>query len=88
MAHDVCRRLRRGSNKAYQEFKRTRLETHPLTAQFHDKMTKKNMKPFSSIRKKPSSKTQDKQLVLKADRNRFGHIICWIPSDVRIKRNE
>jgi len=51
MAHNV-------GQEAYHEFKRTCLETHPPTAQFHDKMTRKNLKTFSSIRKKPSSKTR------------------------------
>jgi len=41
MAHNV-------GQEAYQEFKRTRLETHPPTAQFHDKITKQNLKTFSA----------------------------------------
>jgi len=61
--------------EAYQDFKKKRLETNPPTAQFNDKMTKRNLKTFTHIRKKPTSKAQAKEIVLKADRNLFGHMI-------------
>ena len=38
-------------------------------------MTKMNLKTFSHIKKKSSSKTKEKQVVLRADRNLFGHMI-------------
>jgi len=61
--------------KAYQEFKISRLESNPPTEKFHDNMKKKNLKTFTHIRKKPRKQEQAKQVVLKADRNLFGHMI-------------
>ncbi|KAK5859272.1 hypothetical protein PBY51_003352 [Eleginops maclovinus] len=59
--------------EAYQAFKRERLEAG--TTKFHDKMSKKKLKTFSDIQKKPRNLGQAKQAVLKADRNLFGHMI-------------
>lgn len=61
--------------QAYQAFKHERLETTPPTTQFHDKMTKKKLKTFSEIQKKPRSKGKDKEVALIADRNLFGHMV-------------
>ena len=38
-------------------------------------MAKKNLKTFSDIGKKSSSKVKEKQEVLRADRNLFGHMV-------------
>ena len=61
--------------EAYQAFKQERLESNPPTTQFHDKMTKKKLKTFSDIQKKPRNQGQAKQLALKTDRNLSGHMI-------------
>lgn len=74
VAHDLLNAHKMGE-EAYQAFKQERLEANPPTAQFHDKMTKKKLKTFSNIQKKPSKQGQAKQVVLKADRNLFGHMI-------------
>ena len=43
---------------------------------FHDKMTKQNWKTFSNVNaKKASGRGTAKQVVLKAERNLFGHMI-------------
>jgi len=61
--------------KAYQEFKISRLGSNPPTEKFHDNMTIKNLKTFTHIKKKPRKQEQAKQVDLKADRNLFGHMI-------------
>ena len=59
--------------EAYQAFKRDPLEGE-ITTEFHDKMTKKRLKTFSDIRKKPSASIS-KTVVLQADRNLFAHMV-------------
>ena len=60
---------------AYESFRRDRLEKDPPSAKFHDKMKKQKLKTFVSIKKKSTGKVQGKEIVLKADKNLFGHII-------------
>ena len=61
--------------EAYQAFKQERLEATPPATQFHDKMTKRQLKTFSNIQKRTRSQQQSKQVVLKAERKLFGQMI-------------
>lgn len=65
--------------EAYQAFKQERLEADPNpqtpSKQFYDTMTKKKLKSFSDIRKKPRAQGSAKEVVLKADRKPFGQMI-------------
>ena len=72
VANDLLEAKKVGE-EAYECFKNERLET--ATTKFHDTMKKMKLKTFSSIQEKFSNKTQAKQVVLKADRNLFGHMI-------------
>ncbi|KAJ8377970.1 hypothetical protein AAFF_G00249600 [Aldrovandia affinis] len=60
--------------EAYEGFKRDRLEDEKPKTQFHDKMTKKRLKMFSDIRKKPSASNPNK-VILQADRKLFAHMV-------------
>ncbi|KAJ8387565.1 hypothetical protein AAFF_G00152610 [Aldrovandia affinis] len=60
--------------EAYEGFKRDRLEDEKPKTQFHDKMTKKRLKMFSDIRKKPSASNPNK-VILQADRKLFTHMV-------------
>ena len=60
---------------AYWDFKTKRLETSPPTAQFHDKMTKINLKTVSQIKRKSTIQRQAKEIVRKADRSLFGKML-------------
>ncbi len=73
--------------QAYQTFKEDRLEKDPTKVKFHDKMKKQNLKTFLNIkRKQGDGKSQGKQVVLKADRNLFGHMVIIAQSrDLPIK---
>ena len=51
------------------------METSPPTAQFHDKMTKINLKTFSQIKRKSTIQRQAKEIVRKADRSLFGQML-------------
>lgn len=55
--------------------KLNRLEKDPPTAKFHDKLTKLNLKTFSHLNKTKISKAKSKEVVLKADRNLFRHMV-------------
>lgn len=61
--------------EAYETFKKDRLEDIKAKTQFHDKMTRKNLKTFSGIHKKPSSASNSNKVVLQADRKLFGHMV-------------
>ena len=74
VANDLLAAHRIGE-EAYEAFKQERLEAKSRTKQFHEQMTKKKLKTFSDIKKKPSKQGQAKQVVLKTDRNVFGHMI-------------
>ncbi|KAJ8384830.1 hypothetical protein AAFF_G00198170 [Aldrovandia affinis] len=60
--------------EAYEGFKRDWLEDEKPKTQFHDKMTKKRLKMFSDIRKKPSASNPNK-VILQADRKLFAHMV-------------
>ena len=60
--------------EAYEAFRRHRLEDETPKTQFHDKLTKKRLKTFSDIRKKPSTKNPNK-VILQADRKLFAHMV-------------
>ncbi|KAJ8371913.1 hypothetical protein AAFF_G00298650 [Aldrovandia affinis] len=60
--------------EAYEGFKRDRLEDEKPNTQFHDKMTKKRLKTFSDIRKKPSASNPNK-VILQPDRKLFAHMV-------------
>ena len=76
---NVARNLLQASQvgeQAYETFKKDRLENGGPATKFHDVMKKQNLKTFADITKKRrTEKTQGKQIVLKADRNLFGHMI-------------
>ena len=58
-------------------FKKKRLEEAPPTMKFHDKVTKQNyLKTFFNVNgKKASGRGTTKEVVLKAERNLFVHMI-------------
>ncbi|KAK5921267.1 hypothetical protein CgunFtcFv8_024984 [Champsocephalus gunnari] len=60
---------------AYQAFKTERLKTEQPTVKFHGTLKKRNLKTFQHIKRKTGGKVEGKQVVLKADRNLFGHMI-------------
>lgn len=66
---------RQFGEEAYHNFKTNRLEKDPPTVKFHDKLTKLNLKTFNHMNKKKVSKAKSKEVVLKADRNLFGHMV-------------
>ncbi|CAJ1081953.1 hypothetical protein GWK47_001897 [Xyrichtys novacula] len=59
--------------EAYETFKQDRLEGHKPKTKFHDKMTKKKLKTFTDIQKKPASNPN--MIVLQADRKLFGFMV-------------
>ena len=61
--------------ESYQVFRQERVEADVPSKKFHDKMTKMRLKTFSDIRKKPHTQGHAKDVVLKADRDLFGHMI-------------
>lgn len=57
-------------------FRSEHLEKESPATKFHDNMRKQNLKTFSSITTSARVKqAQKKEVVLKADRNLFGHMI-------------
>ena len=60
--------------EAYEAFKRDRLEDETPKTQLHEKLTKKMLKTFSDIRKKPSTNNPNK-VILQADRKLFAHMV-------------
>lgn len=75
---DVTRDLLRASEigeEAYQIFRQSRLEEDPTSLKFLDKMTKQGLKTFSNINTKRSHGKKGQDVVLKADRNLFSHMI-------------
>ena len=62
--------------EAYQKFRSERLEKESPETKFHNRMKKQNLKTFSSFTKRDNgNQKHNKELVLKADRNLFGHMI-------------
>lgn len=86
IASDLLQAHQNGE-EAYQRFRSERLEKESSTAMFHDKTRKQNLRRFSSITKSDRvNQAQNKELVLKADRNLFGHMIIASQSrDLHIK---
>ena len=60
---------------AYQVFNQTRLSQHPPAVKLFDKMKKQNLKTFASLTVKKSCGKKAQDIVLKADRNLFSHMI-------------
>lgn len=62
---------------AYNDFKKTRLESEPPTVvEFHDKLKKQNLKTFTALTKtKTVAKGKGTETVLRADRNLFARMI-------------
>lgn len=57
-------------------FRSERLEKDSPSTKFHDKMTRQNLKTFTSVKTSVRMKQgQKKDVILKADRNLFGHMI-------------
>jgi len=74
VAKDLLEAYRIGED-AYQTFKQERLQEDAPSTQFHDRITKKKLKTFSDIRKKPRNQGLTKEVVLKADRKLFGQMV-------------
>lgn len=74
---DITRDLLRAFEieEAYKVFKQTRLDEDPPSVKFHDKMTKQSLKTFSNVSTKTTRGKKAQEVVLKADRNLFSHMI-------------
>ena len=64
-----------GGEEAYSLFKTKCIHSEKSGEHFFDKMTKMKLKTFTEIKKKSVTSVQAKEIVLKADRNLFGHMI-------------
>ena len=76
ISDDLLRAYTEGE-KAYTEFKK-RIESDPSQEKypkFHDKLKRKNLKTFSSIKKQKKTKTSNQEIVLKADHRLFGRMV-------------
>ncbi|KAG1677090.1 hypothetical protein GQR58_014009 [Nymphon striatum] len=74
--------------KAYNAFKTERLEQEPPVRKFHDPMKKLNLKTFSNLSvKKMKTTAHGKELVLKADRNLFAHMLL-VAQNRKLKMEE
>ena len=51
------------------------MQASTSSTQFYDKITKKKLKTFSDLTKKPRNQGQSKEVILKADRKLFGQMI-------------
>ncbi len=71
---DLLKALETGE-EAYQVFRQTRLDEDPPSLKFHDKMTKQSLKTFSNVSTKTSHGKKAQEVVLKADRKLFSHMI-------------
>lgn len=61
---------------AYKSFSKQRLESSPPERKFHDTITKQKLKTFSDLNKKfKVQQGGSKEVVLRADRNLFAHMI-------------
>lgn len=60
---------------AYRKFSKERLEPNDSEVKFHDKMSKTKLKTFSHLNKKMKIGKGTKDVVLKADRALFAHMI-------------
>ena len=84
--NDLLNALKTGE-EAYKTFQEKRIEPNPPLVKSHDHLEKQNLKTFSSLNKKEKRcKTGTQDLILKEDRNLFGHmIIIAQPRDPEIK---
>ena len=67
-AHEV-------GEKCYATFKEERMEKIPQVKKFHDPLKTNKLKTFSDMNKKKQVKTNERSIILKADRSLFGRII-------------
>lgn len=74
VSHDLMQAYDVGE-KAYQQFKEERLTNNPPKAKFHDPLTQKKLKTFSSLTKKKTISIQGRSTILKADRSLFGRMM-------------
>ena len=59
--------------KAYKEFHNDRIKSREKC--FHDTLSKQKLKTFSNVNKSSVTKGKNKETVLKADHNLFGHMV-------------
>ena len=74
IAKDLLEAHRIGE-ETYEAFKQERMQAATPTTQFYDRLPKKKLKTFSDVKKKLCSKSSAKDVVLKADRKLFSHMI-------------
>jgi len=60
--------------RCYAKFKEERMEKTPQTRKFHDPLKTNKLKTFSDMNKKKQVQTNDRSIILKADRSLFGRI--------------
>ena len=64
------------SEKAYQDFKKNRIDTNAPTKKFHDTLSKQGLKTFSDLKKKKQlTQSVGKAVILQSDRNLFAHML-------------
>ena len=61
--------------KCYAKFKEERMENTLQIRKFHDPLKTNKLKTFSDMNKKKQLKTNNRSIILKADRSLFGRII-------------
>ena len=61
--------------RCYANFKEERMEKTPQIRKFHDPLKTNKLKTFSDLNKKKRVQTNDRSIILKADRSLFGRII-------------
>jgi len=61
--------------RCYAKFKEERMENTPQIRQFHDPLKTNKLKTFSDMNKKKQVQTNDRSIILKADRSLFRRII-------------
>ena len=80
VATDLLRAHQIGEDEC-QTFAKTRLEQNPPTLNFHDAMKKHTLKTFANVNVKTVSRRgTTKDVVLKAERNLFSHMILVVHS--------
>ena len=68
IAHEV-------GEKCYATFQEERMEKIPQVKKFHDPLKTNKLKTFSDMNKKKQVKSNERSIILKADRSLFGRII-------------
>ena len=61
--------------KAYEEFRKQRLESNPPEVKFHDTLKKSKLLTFSELTKKVKINGKANEISLKTDRARFGEMV-------------